>query len=352
MRKPVVFVGMSGGVDSAVAAALLVRSEKYEVVGCFLKNWSETKNFKGECNWVQERIDALRTAAKLQIPFRTFDFEKEYRKTVVDYLFKEYQAGRTPNPDVRCNTTVKFGVFFKEAQKLGADFVATGHYVKLGKKAGQYFLAKAKDKNKDQSYFLQTLGQKELAHSLFPLGNLTKPEVRRLAKKFGFTVADKPDSQGICFIGEVPMKEFLKSKLPIKKGKIVSVDGKVLGQHDGAWFYTIGQKAGIGGGPEPWYVTEKRIKKNELVVAQGNEAPELFKKELRVGKIHWIAGKTPKLPLACTAKIRYRQPDQKCTVFRSGKVVFTKPQRAVTPGQFCVFYKGQEMLGGGVIVSP
>lgn len=348
-NKKRVFVGMSGGVDSAVAAALLVRSKKYEVIGCFLKNWSGTKNFKGECNWVQERIDALRTAAKLQIPFRTFDFEKEYRKTVVDYLFKEYKAGRTPNPDVRCNTTVKFGVFFKEARKLGADFVATGHYVKLGKKAGKYFLAKARDRNKDQSYFLQTLNQKELTHSLFPLGDLTKPEVRRLAKKFGFTVADKPDSQGICFIGEVPMKEFLKSKLPVKKGKIVSVDGRVLGQHDGAWFYTIGQRAGIGGGPEPWYITEKRLKKNELVVAQGNEAPELFKKELRVGKIHWIAGQAPKLPLVCTAKIRYRQPDQKCTVYRNGKVKFVKSQRAVSPGQFCVFYKGQEMLGGGVI---
>ncbi len=350
MKKPLVFVGMSGGVDSAVTAALLVRSKKYEVVGCFLKNWSATKNFKGECNWVQERIDALRVAAKLKIPFRTFDFEKEYRKTVVDYLFKEYKAGRTPNPDVMCNTTVKFGVFFKEARKLGADFVATGHYVRLGKKAGKPFLAKAKDTNKDQSYFLHTLGQEELAHSLFPLGNLTKPVVRSMAKKFGFLVADKPDSQGICFIGEVSMKEFLKSKLPVKKGKIVSTTGKVLGEHEGAWFYTIGQRAGIGGGPLPWYITEKNIKKNELVVAQGNEAPELFEKELQAGKIHWIAGQAPKFPLTCNAKIRYRQPDQKCTVSRSGKVVFAKPQRAITPGQSIVLYKGQEMLGGGVIV--
>lgn len=353
MQKPTVFVGMSGGVDSAVTAALLVRSKKYEVVGCFMKNWSGTKDFKGECNWVQERQDAMRVAAKLGIPFKIFDFEKEYRKTVVDYLFKEYKAGRTPNPDIMCNTTVKFGVFLKQARKLGADFVATGHYIKLGKKAGKFTLNKAKDKNKDQSYFLNTLGQAELEYCLFPLGDLTKPQVRVLAKRWGIIVADKPDSQGICFIGEVPMKEFLKSKLPVKKGKIVSTNGKILGEHEGVWFYTIGQRAGIGGGPEPWYVTEKNIKKNQLVVAQGNTAPELFKKELCVGKISWIAGQAPKLPLKCTAKIRYRQPDQGCTVkLVNGKlkVVFMVPQRAVTPGQSVVFYKGREMLGGGVIL--
>ena len=351
--KTRVFVAMSGGVDSSVAAALLKKAG-LDVHGIHIKMWSDPSV---PCLFKEDRLEAMRAAAHLGIPFETWDLTKEYRKAVVDYMIREYKAGHTPNPDVMCNKEIKFGVFLKRALERGADFVATGHYVRLRRKFqipnSKFQIFRAKDVNKDQSYFLWTLTQNQLRHCLFPVGDYTKPQVRKLAKKLGLPNAEKKDSQGICFIGEIDVREFLKKFIPSRPGIIRTTKGKVIGKHEGLAFYTIGQRQGLGiGGGIPYYVAAKDFKKNELIVAVGPYDEKLFSKELTATDINWISGKEPKFPLKCKARIRYRQPLQNCRVKKTGKrikVIFTKLQRAVTPGQSIVFYKGQEMLGGGVI---
>ena len=392
---------MSGGVDSSVTAALL-KERGFDVVGIHMKMWSDPKI---PCSTKEERYDAMRVAAKLNIPFETWDFTGEYKKEVVDYMIREYAAGRTPNPDVMCNRHIKFGVFLQKALERGADFMATGHYVKIQKSKFApsansraspvesqnigfrlknqnysskfkiiYQLFQAEDKNKDQSYFLWTLTQEQLKHCLFPIGEYTKQEVREMARKFNLPTAEKPDSQGVCFIGEFDMKDFLQRYIPQTHGKILTTAGKTIGGHEGLHFFTIGQRHGLGiGGGIPYYAVEKDFSSNTLTVAEGPYDEKLFSSELIVAGINWIFGQVPKLPLRCKTLIRYRQPPQQAViqavietesarheaekkekevfVGRDSKFVirFAKPQRAVTPGQSVVFYVGEEMLGGGVI---
>jgi len=362
---------MSGGVDSSVAAALL-KKQGFEVVGVFMKPWSpdlEAKPPSGglasKCLWKQDREDALRVAATLGIPLLTWDFSKEYKKSVTDYMIWEYKAGRTPNPDVMCNKEIKFGLFLQRALKEGADYIATGHYVRLKKlinyelritnsktirnpQSAIFKLYKAKDQNKDQSYFLWTLTQKQLQHCLFPIGGITKPEVRKLAKKFNLLNHAKKDSQGVCFIGPLDMKEFLLTYIKPKTGKIL-VEGnplQVVGTHDGVYYYTIGQRHGLdikdGGGP--YYVIAKNIKKNVIYV--GTDAQAVARKTC-VEEFNWL--NKPKLPAILDVKVRYRTKSVKATLNRRGTLVFEKPERAVTPGQSAVFYKGKQLLGGGII---
>lgn len=340
MKKKKVLIAMSGGVDSSVSAALLLE-QNFEVIGAFMKNWSD-------CNWKEDERDAKRVAAKLGIPFTTFNFEKEYREKVVDYLFAEVEAGRTPNPDVMCNKFIKFDLFIKEADRLGCDFIATGHYTRV--KEGKIF--SGKDKNKDQSYFLWAIDPSVLSRVLFPLGELEKPEVRKKAKELDLSVAEKKDSTGICFIGEIDVGEFLRERIPEDPGKIVTTSGEVIGTHSGINFFTIGQRHGLKvGGGTPYYVVEKHPETKELVVSS-NFHPSLFKKELSALQLNWFI--EPTLPHKCMARIRYRQPLQKCTIDKKKKdkifVSFDKPQRAVTPGQSIVFYNKEEMIGGGIIV--
>jgi tRNA-specific 2-thiouridylase len=354
-RKKII-VAMSGGVDSSVAAALLVR-EGHEVIGAFMKNWSdEADPCTGECTWKAERQDALRVATTLGIPFETFDFEAEYRAQVVEYMVREYAAGRTPNPDVMCNKEVKFGLFLDRALALGADAVATGHYARVTEREGTFRLLAGVDANKDQSYFLHRLDQRQLSRTLFPIGHLPKPEVRALAREFGLPTAEKKDSQGICFIGKVDLKGFLEAKIPARTGPIVTVGGNVVGRHRGIAPFTVGQRHGLGiGGGAPYFVVEKDVRRNALVVAREDENPAvLFASTLVAEEAHWIAGRPPAFPLACKTRIRYRQPLQDATVEAEGTnlhVSFSAPQRAVTPGQFAVFYDGDECLGGSVIAS-
>ncbi|MBI2263350.1 tRNA 2-thiouridine(34) synthase MnmA [Candidatus Berkelbacteria bacterium] len=366
MNKKRVFMAMSGGVDSSVSAALL-KKQGYEVVGVFMRNWSDDSV---TCPWAQDQYDARRVAEILKIPFYTFNFEEEYKKTVVDYFFREYQAGRTPNPDVMCNKTIKFGRFLEEARKLGADYIATGHYARLRREfpisnfqfpnkfqisnsKPIYKLLRGADKNKDQSYFLWTLTQKQLKHTLFPIGDLTKPHVRYLAKKFHLPNAEKKDSQGICFIGPINVREFLKTKIKQRQGKVIDLEGKEIGKHEGVWFYTIGQRHGFGGGGGlPLYVVGKETKKNILIVGTEDE-PRLYSSELSAEKSNWVnSSYQTKKSFKCRAQVRYRQAPFFCQVLKSGikiKVKFEKPLRALTPGQSMVFYKGQELIGGAVI---
>jgi len=362
-EKPKVFVAMSGGVDSSVAAALLARSCDFNVVGCHMICWRD-----GEyCTSERDAEDARRVAEKLGIPFYVFDFTYEYRQRVFDYMVREYAAGRTPNPDVLCNSEIKFGIFLEKALALDADYIATGHYTRLRRNADTPAMLQAKDKNKDQSYFLWRLVQDQLRHVLFPIGDYTKSEVREMARKFCLPTAEKKDSQGLCFVGDVDFQEFLRKLLPRVHGDVITTSGKKVGVHDGAHFYTIGQRRGIGIGgrqaepgeprPEkaggiPLYVAQKDISTNTLVVAEGPYDPKLYKKELIVTDVNWISGQAPTLPLECECRIRYRQPLQKARItnHESGfKVDFDEPQRAVTPGQSVVFYKNVELLGGGII---
>lgn len=355
MNKQKVMVALSGGVDSSVTCALLLE-QGYAVEAIFMKNWIPKSKEEGLiiCPLTADEKDARLVASQLGIKLSVISFEKEYRSEVVDYLFKEYQEGRTPNPDVLCNSKVKFNVFLKKALQLGADYVATGHYVRRDGKR----LLKGIDPNKDQSYFLYQITQDQLAKCLFPIGEYAKPKVRELAKKFGLATAAKPDSQGICFVGEVQMKEFLKQRIKPQIGDIITVDGKKIGEHEGVWFYTVGQRKGIGiGGGMPYYVVGKDLPANRLIVARGDEDDALFSHKMTISSVHWI-NERPDFPLNCRVKIRYRQEDQECRIINNNKknpagnleVIFADKQRAITPGQFAVFYQGEICLGGGVII--
>jgi tRNA-specific 2-thiouridylase len=347
---------MSGGVDSSVAAVLLME-KGYRVVGGFMKNWSETYDpVTGRCGWRDELHDAERVAARLGIDLVAFDFEKEYRASVVDYLVREYAVGRTPNPDVLCNRTVKFDLFLKEARRHGADLIATGHYCRVDRRGpgGRYRLLAGLDGNKDQSYFLHQITQRQLSRTLFPIGHLKKPKVREIARRHRLPVADKPDSQGICFIGQVDLKKFLSSRIPSKPGPIVTVAGEEVGKHQGLAPFTVGQRHGLGiGGGVPYFVVKKDLKENRLIVCRGGDCPELYARRSAFSRPHWISEQAPRTPYRCRARIRYRQPLQAVTVSQAAnghwRAEFVRKQRAVTPGQFVVFYDGPVCLGGGTI---
>ena len=351
-----VIVGMSGGVDSSVSA-LLLQEQGYRVEGLFMKNWEEDDGTE-YCTAREDFADAQAVADRLGITLHGANFAAEYWDNVFEHFLEEYRAGRTPNPDILCNREIKFRAFLDYAIMLGADAIATGHYARRGEADGRGTLLKGVDHNKDQSYFLHAVGHRELEQTLFPLGEMAKPEVRRLAEKHGLATAKKKDSTGICFIGERRFTDFLQQYLPAQPGEIRSLDGELLGRHQGLMYHTIGQRQGLGigglanHGDAPWYVVEKDLEQNVLLVAQGNDHPALFKSVLHTSEILWVAGSEPELPLACSAKVRYRQADQPCTVRRDDggyRVEFDQPQRAVTPGQSVVFYQGERCLGGGVI---
>ncbi|MFT5133308.1 MAG: tRNA-specific 2-thiouridylase [Gammaproteobacteria bacterium] len=353
-----IIVGISGGVDSSVAA-LLLKEQGYELEALFMKNWDE-KSADGSCMWETDVEDAMRVCDTLKIPINTVDLSREYWDGVFTDFLKEYKAGRTPNPDILCNQEVKFRAFLEHSLALGADKIATGHYSRVIPSEGTHSLYKGLDGNKDQSYFLCRLEQNQLARTLFPLGELEKPQVRQLATNAGLITHDKKDSTGICFIGERPFREFLSQYIPIKNGEIMTVDQQIVGQHDGVYFYTLGQRQGLGIGgvkgasDDPWYVVAKDTIKNTLTVAQGHNHPLLFSKGLSASNLHWISGSAPKLPFSCLAKTRYRQADQACSIEEieenTARVLFHLAQRAVTPGQYVVFYDdGGCCLGSGVI---
>lgn len=350
--KERVVVGMSGGVDSSVAA-LLLKKAGYEVVGVFMKNWDDTDE-TGVCTAERDYDDVRRVCAQIGIPYYTVNFEKEYWDKVFTYFLEEYRRGRTPNPDVMCNKEIKFKAFLEKAMQLEADYLATGHYARIRQERGAYELLRGADRNKDQSYFLYTLGQRQLAKTLFPIGHLTKGEVRRIAAEAGLATAQKKDSTGICFIGEKDFKEFLSKYLPAQPGEIRSVDGELKGYHDGLMYHTLGQRKGlgIGGAGEPWFVVGKDLETNTLIVAQGREHPALYSHGLEASGLSWVAGEPPAARFECTAKFRYRQPDQAVTVALTEQgctVEFHRPQRAITPGQAVVFYRDEVCLGGGTI---
>ena len=347
---------MSGGVDSSVAALMLIEAG-YRVEGLFMKNWEEDDGTE-YCTAKEDLADAQSVADQLGIRLHSANFAAEYWDGVFDHFLSEYRAGRTPNPDILCNREIKFRAFLDYATQLGADLIATGHYVQTNMTGATTQLRKGVDGNKDQSYFLHQVDHQALGRSLFPVGSVDKTLVREKAASAGFVTARKKDSTGICFIGERRFRDFLKQYLPAQPGPIVSVDGDELGEHEGLMYHTIGQRQGlrIGGlanRPEaPWYVVDKQVADNVLVVAQGNEHPALFKTQLTATDVIWISGEPPTLPLICHAKIRYRQADQPCEVsasYSKVQVSFTTPQRAVTPGQSVVFYEGDICLGGGVI---
>jgi len=355
-----VICAMSGGVDSSVAAVLLKRAG-FDVVGVFMKFWSEPGEngligVSNRCCSPEAEARARKVAKILKIPFYVFDFSKEFKEKIVDYFLDGYKKGITPNPCVVCNKEIKFGFLLEKALSLGADFVATGHYVRIkgirNKELGirEFKLLRAKDKNKDQSYFLWMLDQDQLKRILFPIGNYTREEVENLARKFKLPVLGIKKSVEVCFI-QTTVSDFLRKYLKEKPGKIVDTEGKILGEHKGLWFYTIGQRKGIGLSGGLWWVMDKDLKKNFLIVTKNEK--DLLKKELICKNVNWISGKEPKLPLKVKAKIRYKTHFAKATIFPTRnkiyKVIFEKPQRAITPGQSVVFYKGEEVLGGGII---
>ena len=390
MKKRVV-VGLSGGVDSSVTAYLL-KEQGYDVIGIFMKNWhDDSVTISNECPWLDDSNDAMIIAQQLGIPFQAIDLSKKYKERIVDYMFAEYQRGRTPNPDVLCNREIKFDVFLDAAMKLGVDFVATGHYCRKGEiqKDGNtiYQLLAGKDPNKDQSYFLCQLTQAQLSKALFPIGELLKPEVRAIAKKAGLATAEKKDSQGLCFIGKVHLPDFLQQRLASKKGKVIEVGsdssafknsiesddlinvtrpyelfpqlGEVVGEHNGAHFYTIGQRRGlnIGGFEKPLFVIGTDTDKNVIYTGMGDDHPGLYRKGLFIphAEEHWIR-EDLKLQIGeqkdYLARIRYRQKLEPCTLFKREEgvyIIFDRPQRGVTPGQFAAWYEGDELIGSGVI---
>lgn len=386
-----VVVGLSGGVDSSVTAYLL-KEQGYDVIGMFMKNWhDDSVTISNECPWLDDSNDAMIVAQHLGIPFQAIDLSKEYKERIVDYMFAEYKAGRTPNPDILCNREIKFDIFLNAALKLGADFVATGHYARkaeieiVGKKI--YRLLAGKDPNKDQSYFLCQLTQAQLSKALFPIGELLKPEVRAIAKKAGLATAEKKDSQGLCFIGKVHLPDFLQQRLEPKKGKVIEVQadasvfkngisvdelvaetepyhflpeqGEVVGEHNGAHFYTIGQRRGLnlGGFEKPLFVIGTDTEKNIIYTGMGEDHPGLYRKGLFIPSPdeHWVR-EDLKLKneesRKMRARIRYRQPLEECTLHQKENglyIIFERPQRGVTPGQFAAWYDGEELVGSGVI---
>ncbi|MBQ9729804.1 MAG: tRNA 2-thiouridine(34) synthase MnmA [Clostridia bacterium] len=358
MSKTVV-IGMSGGVDSSVAA-LLLKQQGYNVIGLYMMNWEETDE-NGCCTAEDDYADVRRVCSLIDIPYYTVNFAKEYMDRVFSYFLAEYKAGRTPNPDVLCNREIKFGPFLEEAKRLGADYIATGHYCKISHEHGVHLLQKAADQNKDQTYFLNQLSQAQLANVLFPLQDMQKPEIRKIALDYGLATAKKKDSTGICFIGERNFRKFLSTYLPASKGKICDLSGKEVGEHFGLMYYTLGQRKGLelGGikGEESqgrWFVVKKDLQNNVLYVSHGDESP-LYSKSCEVSGFNWIPTKPKEQSFACKAKFRYRQPDQ--DVFVTMKpdgglhVDFAEKQRAVTEGQYAVLYSGINCLGGGVIES-
>lgn len=357
-KKTRVVVGMSGGVDSSVAA-LLLKNAGYEVIGVFMKNWDDM-NEMGVCTATEDYQDVASVAEKIGVPYYSVNFEQEYWDRVFEYFLAEYRAGRTPNPDVVCNREIKFKAFLDYALDLGADYVATGHYAKVHRlEDGSICLQRAADQNKDQTYFLCQLGQAQLKRALFPLGNLQKQEVRAIALRAGLSTAKKKDSTGVCFIGEKNFKQFLSNYLPAQKGKIKTLSGKEMGVHDGLMYYTIGQREGLGIGGQkggcnaPWFVVGKDLKTNTLYVGQGFNHPALLATSLDASEVRFTNENKIQTEFSCTAKFRYRQPDIDVQVFLydggCAKVKFKEPARAVTPGQAVVFYNGEECLGGGLI---
>jgi tRNA-specific 2-thiouridylase len=346
-----VVVGISGGVDSAVAALLLKRAG-HEVSGVFMKNWEEDDTAE-HCSAAQDLAMARAVCAAIGIPLQSINFATEYWDRVFSHFLAEYRAGRTPNPDVLCNREIKFKAFLDHALRLGADKIATGHYARIDQANGHYRLLKARDANKDQTYFLYLLGQAELARALFPIGELGKPEVRRIAEAAGLPNHDRRDSTGICFIGERDFRSFLARYLPGTRGEIRTLAGECKGEHAGAMYYTIGQRHGLGvGGPgDAWYVVDKDVARNIVYVEQGDDHPALYCQELRAAHIHWVA-RAPTLPRRLHAKSRYRQADEPCLVSSPGDglhVRFDAPQRAIAPGQSVVLYDGEVCVGGGII---
>ena len=360
LKNKRVVLGMSGGVDSSVAAILL-KEQGYEVIGVFMKNWEE-KDDNGNCMAEEDYKDVIAVAEQLDIPYYSVNFVKEYWDKVFTYFLDEYKKGRTPNPDVMCNKEIKFKAFLDYAIKLGADYVATGHYARIvhEEKDGKIksVMLRGIDDNKDQTYFLCQLSQKQLEKVLFPIGEYTKPQIRGIAEKYNLATAKKKDSTGICFIGERDFNEFLSKYLPAKGGNIVNTEGKILGKHNGLMYYTIGQRKGIGignskeGTGEPWFVVDKNLETNELIVTQGDRSV-LYSKGLIATDFNFINMEDMEFPLECTVKFRYRQSDSKAVIKKlpdeKYEVLFDEPQKAVTPGQIVVAYKDEVCLGGGVI---
>jgi tRNA-specific 2-thiouridylase len=349
-----IVVGMSGGVDSSVVA-LLLKEQGHRVIGVFMKNWEET-DASGVCTAAREWEDVQRVCDRIDIPCYSVEFVREYWEQVFEQFLKEYRAGYTPNPDVLCNREIKFNVFYQKALSLGADFLATGHYTRIGERGGEPVLLKGRDPAKDQSYFLNAISGEVLQRVLFPIGHLTKSEVRKIAEEHGIPTAAKKDSTGICFIGERDFREFLSRYLQAKPGPFKRLDGETVGHHLGSAYYTLGQRRGLGLGGEgdAWFVVSKDSEKNIVYVERGGDHPALFADWLLATQVSWISGRSPELPLRCKAKVRYRQTDQDCVVNAGEepgtlRVAFDQPQRAITPGQSVVFYEGEICLGGAVI---
>jgi len=355
MAKGCIVVGISGGVDSAVTA-LLLKQQGYKVIGLFMKNW-ENDDSDEYCSSRQDLIDAVSIADTIGIPIETVNFAKEYKDRVFSHFLREYAAGRTPNPDILCNSEIKFKAFLKHAVNMGADSIATGHYAQIRKVDGNYQLLKAIDKSKDQSYFLYRLNQKQLSKAMFPLGMLLKSQVREIARQHNLSNYAKKDSTGICFIGERPFREFLNRYLPAQPGQMYTPDGQMVGEHMGLSFYTIGQRQGLGIGGQglPWFVVDKDITNNQLIVAQGHDHPALLTTFLDATELHWINSHMPDITRDYSAKIRYRQADVNChfnTISDTHvRFEFSEVQRAVTPGQSVVIYDGEICLGGGIIAN-